>query len=62
MVARGAPRSDPWQENPELTTSIRRVSRRSTRRDDLETVGLLAGVLGILLMAVVIFGATSPLA
>jgi hypothetical protein len=31
------------------------------RRDELELVGLLAGIMSILLAAVVILGATSPL-
>lgn len=61
MVLIRRPRSDPWPENPELTASIRRASRRTSRRDDLEALGLIVGVLGILLVAVVIFGMTSPL-
>ena len=44
------------QEHAALTASI----RRAARRDDLETVGLLAGILGILLAAVAVFAATSP--
>ena len=34
--------------------------RRATRRDDLEMIGLLVGILAILLAAVVVFAATSP--
>lgn len=44
------------EEHAGLAASI----RRATRRDDLEMIGLLAGILGILLAAVVVFAATSP--
>jgi hypothetical protein len=46
----------PRQEPASLNTPI----RPATRRDDLEIVGLLAGVLVILFVAVVLFGVTSP--
>lgn len=44
------------QEHAGLAASI----RRATGRDDLETVGILTGILGILLAAVAVFAATSP--
>lgn len=34
--------------------------RRTVRRDDLELLGLLAGITGIVLAALLVFGATIP--
>ncbi len=56
MASLYVPRPVTREEHVGLAASI----RRATRRDDLEMIGLLAGILGILLAAVVIFAATSP--
>lgn len=56
MASLHAPRPASREEHAGLVASI----RRATRRDDLETLGLLAGILAILLAAVVVFAGTSP--
>ncbi len=56
MASLNVPRPAVREEHAGFAASL----RRATRRDDLEMIGLLAGILAILLAAVVVFAATSP--